>query len=99
MYRANLTPLTDCAVHGAGSGAELSLVEGYQVQHYRSLASMTGRTLATTCLDPATRNHRPLGPDDAQTALAQLGAISVESHAAGQSESSEPGGGRVESRE
>ena len=28
MYRANLTPLTDCAVHGAGSGAELFLVEG-----------------------------------------------------------------------
>ena len=28
MYRANRTPLTDCAVHGAGSGAELFLVEG-----------------------------------------------------------------------
>ena len=70
-------------------------VRDYRVQHYRGLASMTGHTLATTCLDPATRNHRPLGPDDAQTALAQLGAISVESHADGQSDSSESGvGGR-----
>lgn len=51
-----------------------------RVARYRGLAGLDRQVLAASCVDPATRTLRPLGPEDALVALDVFGGDDPETH-------------------